>query len=148
MIQIRNSIVRSADRDQNITDLEHPWVTQTSILSPPIPGRACRARHSELCDVRGGCPAPASGACGADTLSVCIPGIPPPTQRWPDQIIQTFLYDLKNILNVTGLFFTPPQAVLRIRDVYPGSRILILTHLGSRIQKQQQKRGVKKYLLS
>jgi hypothetical protein len=45
-------------------------------------------------------------------------------------------------------------AVLRIRDVYPGSRILIFTHsgsripdLGSRIQKQQQKRGVKKNLL-
>jgi hypothetical protein len=50
------------------------------------------------------------------------------------------------------------RAVLRIRDVYPGSRILIFTHpgsrisdlgsrisdLGSRIQKQQQKRGVKK----
>jgi hypothetical protein len=41
--------------------------------------------------------------------------------------------------------------VLRIRDVYPGSRILIFTHpgsripdLGSRIQKQQQKREVKK----
>jgi hypothetical protein len=41
--------------------------------------------------------------------------------------------------------------VLRIRDVYPGSRILIFTHpgsripdLGSRIQKQQQKTGVKK----
>jgi hypothetical protein len=31
-----------------------------------------------------------------------------------------------------------PQAVLRIRDVYPGSRILIFTHPGSRIQKQQQ----------
>ncbi len=36
------------------------------------------------------------------------------------------------------------QAVLRIRDVYPGFRILIFTHSGSRIQKQQQKRGVKK----
>jgi hypothetical protein len=35
-------------------------------------------------------------------------------------------------------------AVLRIRDVYSGSRILIFTHPGSRIQKQQQKRGVKK----
>ncbi len=34
--------------------------------------------------------------------------------------------------------------MLRIRDVYPGSRILIFTHPGSRIQKQQQKRGVKK----
>jgi hypothetical protein len=41
--------------------------------------------------------------------------------------------------------------VLRIRDVYPGSRILIFTHSGSRIsdpgsriQKQQQKTGVKK----
>jgi hypothetical protein len=40
------------------------------------------------------------------------------------------------------------QPVLRIRDVYPGSRILIFTHpgsdLGSQIQKQQQKREVKK----
>jgi hypothetical protein len=36
-----------------------------------------------------------------------------------------------------------PQPVLRIRDVYPGSRILIFTHSGSRTQKQQQKRGVK-----
>jgi hypothetical protein len=46
------------------------------------------------------------------------------------------------------------SAVLRIRDVYPGSRILIFTHPrsrilifthpGSRIQKQQHKRGVKK----
>ncbi len=33
--------------------------------------------------------------------------------------------------------------VLRIRDVYPGSRILIFTHPGSRIQNQQVKRGVK-----
>ncbi len=39
---------------------------------------------------------------------------------------------------------TPLPAVLQIRDVYPGSRILILTHSGSRIQKQQQKKGVKK----
>jgi hypothetical protein len=30
----------------------------------------------------------------------------------------------------------------------PGSRILIFTHPGSRIQKQKQKRGVKKNLLS
>ncbi len=33
---------------------------------------------------------------------------------------------------------------MRIRDVYPGSPIPIFTHPGSRIQKQQQKRGVKK----
>ena len=38
-------------------------------------------------------------------------------------------------------------AVLRIRDVYPGSRILIFTHPGSRIQKQLQKGGVKKKLV-
>jgi hypothetical protein len=38
-------------------------------------------------------------------------------------------------------------AVLRIRDVYPGSRILIFTHPGSRIQKQEQKRGVKKFVV-
>jgi hypothetical protein len=36
------------------------------------------------------------------------------------------------------------STVLRIPDVYPGSRILIFTHPGSRIQKQQQKRGFKK----
>jgi len=35
-------------------------------------------------------------------------------------------------------------AVWRIRDVYPGSQIPIFTHPGSRIHKQQQKRGVKK----
>jgi hypothetical protein len=56
-------------------------------------------------------------------------------------------------------YFTVYHAVLRIRDAYPGSRILIITHpdpgsripdLGSRIPdpKQQQKRGVKKNLLS
>jgi hypothetical protein len=39
--------------------------------------------------------------------------------------------------------FEAGMAVLRIRDVYPGSRILIFTDPGSRIQKQQQKRGVK-----
>ncbi len=33
----------------------------------------------------------------------------------------------------------------RIRDVYPRSRILIFAHPGSRIQKQQQKTGVKKF---
>jgi hypothetical protein len=38
--------------------------------------------------------------------------------------------------------------VLWIRDVYPGSRILIFTHPGSRIQKQQEKRGVKTNFLS
>jgi hypothetical protein len=37
--------------------------------------------------------------------------------------------------------------VLRIRDVYPGSRILIFTHSGSRIQKQQQKRSEKKFVV-
>jgi hypothetical protein len=34
--------------------------------------------------------------------------------------------------------------VLQIRDVYPRSRILMFIHAGSRIQKHQQKRGVKK----
>ncbi len=37
---------------------------------------------------------------------------------------------------------------MRIRDVYLRSGILIITHPGSRIQKQRQKRGVKKKLLS
>jgi hypothetical protein len=42
------------------------------------------------------------------------------------------------------------RTVLRIRDIYPGSRILIFTHPGSRTPdpKQQQKIGVKKNLLS
>jgi hypothetical protein len=33
--------------------------------------------------------------------------------------------------------------VLRIRNVYPGSRILTFVHPGFRIQQQQQKRGKK-----
>jgi hypothetical protein len=59
-----------------------------------------------------------------------------------DQVINLYLF----------FYFLP---VLRIRDVYPGSRILIFTHPGSRIsdpgsriQKQQQKRGVKKNWMS
>ncbi len=36
-------------------------------------------------------------------------------------------------------------SVLWIREVYSGSRILIFTHPGSRIQKQQQKRGAKNF---
>ncbi len=40
------------------------------------------------------------------------------------------------------------NSVLRIRDDNPRSRILIFTRPGSRIQKYQQKRGVKKNLLS
>ena len=50
-----------------------------------------------------------------------------------------------------SLLWNKYKSVLRIRDVYPWSRILIFTHSGSRIsdpgcriQKQQQKRGVKK----
>ncbi len=46
--------------------------------------------------------------------------------------------------NIRPKLRVPYQPVLRIREVYPGSRILIFTHPGSRIQKQQQKRGVKK----
>jgi hypothetical protein len=43
------------------------------------------------------------------------------------------------------------KAVLRIRDVYPGSRILIFTHPGSRIsdpgsKKSNKKRGEKKFV--
>ncbi len=46
--------------------------------------------------------------------------------------------------------FTYYFSVLRIRDVYPGCRILIFTDPGSRISdpKQQQKREVKNNLLS
>jgi hypothetical protein len=56
-------------------------------------------------------------------------------------------YRNRNITSFLGILVTP-LPVLRIRDVYPGSRILIFTHPGSRIQKQQQKRGMKKNLLS
>ncbi len=41
----------------------------------------------------------------------------------------------------------PFQPVLRMRDVYPGSRILIFTHPGSRIQKKATtERGEKNWL--
>jgi hypothetical protein len=43
--------------------------------------------------------------------------------------------------------YVPYLPVLRIRDVYPRSRILIFTHPESRIQKQQLKTGVTKNLL-
>jgi hypothetical protein len=39
----------------------------------------------------------------------------------------------RRMLNDTAKGLTMPQAVLRIRDVYPGFRILIFTHPGSRI---------------
>ncbi len=52
----------------------------------------------------------------------------------------------KVISNLSSFWIFILGAVLRIRDVYPGSWILIFTHPGSRIQKQQQKRGVKKLL--
>jgi hypothetical protein len=35
-----------------------------------------------------------------------------------------------------GVYMVVRRPVWRIRDVYPGSRILIFTHSGSRIQKQ------------
>ncbi len=52
---------------------------------------------------------------------------------------------VKRLKKLKNVFY-----VLRIRDVYPGSRILILPipDPGSRIQKQLQKRGMKKNLLS
>ncbi len=46
----------------------------------------------------------------------------------------------------TSLFLWIFEPVLRILDVYPRSRILIFTHLGSRIQDPKTKRG-KKYFL-
>ena len=64
-----------------------------------------------------------------------------------DQVYYVFL-SLDLVHNGHILMSAP---VLRIQDVYPGSRILIFSHPGtwisdpgSRIQKQQQKRGVKK----
>ncbi len=66
-----------------------------------------------------------------------LSAVRPPTTRTLHTHIRRVVYRnlFKNI---------PSNAVLRIRDVYPGSRILIFVHPGSRIQKQQQKRGVKK----
>jgi hypothetical protein len=43
----------------------------------------------------------------------------------------------KNFVKSNKIFFANMKTVLQIRDVYPGSRILIFTHPGSRIQKQQ-----------
>jgi hypothetical protein len=48
------------------------------------------------------------------------------------------------LLEGTVPFAEHGTAVSRIRDVYPGTWILIFTHPGSRIQKQQLKRGVKR----
>ncbi len=89
---------------------------------------------------------------------------PEPDPHWPKML------DLDPHWNQCGSeTLVPYVPVLRIRDVYPVSRILIFTHPGSRIsdpgsripdpgfrisdpgsriQKQQQKRGVKKNLLS
>ncbi len=55
---------------------------------------------------------------------------------------------INNFHSLTEKNYHGLNAVWRIRDVYPGSRILIFTHPGSRIQKQQRKRGVKKNLMS
>ncbi len=55
-------------------------------------------------------------------------------------IIQIYYPHTENIVFSTG----DKNAVLRIRDVYPGSWFLPIPDPGSRIQKQQQKRGVKK----
>ena len=56
--------------------------------------------------------------------------------------------EFSKLANIKKGFFSP---VWRIRDVYPGSRILIFTHLGSRISdpgsKNSNKREVKKNLL-
>jgi hypothetical protein len=60
-----------------------------------------------------------------------------------DQVYYVFL-SLDLVHNGHILMSAP---VLRIQNVYPGSRILIFSHPGTRIQKQQQKRGVKKNLL-
>ncbi len=53
------------------------------------------------------------------------------------------LTDTKCRLNGTWLL---RKAVLRIRDVYPGSWFLPIPDLGFRIQKQQQMREVEKKL--
>jgi hypothetical protein len=64
----------------------------------------------------------------------------------------------KHILSLHNMDMAQQQAIVsrvadpgclsRIPDVYPGSRIRIFSHPGSRIQKQQQKRGVEKKFLS
>ncbi len=64
-----------------------------------------------------------------------------------------FKVNIQNGPKSSGTFLK--NSVLQIRGVYPGSRVLIFTHPGSRIlrsrilrsriQKQQQKRGVKNF---
>jgi hypothetical protein len=46
---------------------------------------------------------------------------------------------VQGTVSTVTLLLPLKKTVWRIRDVYPGSRILIFTHPGSRIQKQQQK---------
>jgi hypothetical protein len=62
---------------------------------------------------------------------------PPCTQKKRSQKLSDYLRAKQNVKN-------EKKSVLRIRDVYPRSRILIFVHPGFRIQNQQQKRRVKK----
>jgi hypothetical protein len=65
-----------------------------------------------------------------------------------DQVVET---PTKKAIKITYRHvpvFLDIKTVLRIRDVYPGFRILIFVHPGSRIQKQQQKEMGDKNLFS
>jgi hypothetical protein len=62
------------------------------------------------------------------------------TDRYSRTVI-TIKCHAEKIITVLTCTTATMQSVLRIRDAYPGSRILAFTHPGSRIQKQQQKRG-------
>jgi hypothetical protein len=81
------------------------------------------------------------------------PSHPPPAQQGPCNIKrkeEESKSGQNKRVQVQLITFFP---VLRIRDVYPGSWFFTypasqISDLGSRIQKQQQKRGVKKNLLS
>jgi hypothetical protein len=62
----------------------------------------------------------------------------PQRSNFSSGLAEKFCKELATLVLLSHQSFAAMSlAVLRIRDVYPGSRILIFTHPGSRIQKQQ-----------
>jgi hypothetical protein len=62
--------------------------------------------------------------------------------------VGTHIKQLKESIRITAPIPHPPWIpVLRIRDVYPGSRILIFTHPGPDPKTATKERGEKKFVV-
>ncbi len=75
--------------------------------------------------------------------SFCLP-ILPMVRNWILLTWKLFQIRIRHVGTGTHLVLSWKIAVLRIRDVYPGSRILILTHPGSRISDPGSKNSKKR----